>query len=133
METLALNQILDIAIDAARTDKPSVLSPSRRRLHVDARCLFVHLSRTFPEAGCSSTFRDIGELIGRKESDAAYLARRAHRLIRCQDSIHAQDFRLFIARAQSRVNPTPSSCGLSSEGRIETAQSRQKWRFDRIR
>lgn len=101
MPTDDLAKLLDVAVHATKTDPEDVLSRSRVRIHVDARCLFVHLARTRMDRW--EGYRVIGTRINRNPSDAGHLARRAERLLRPNQQGHPRDFRLYLARATAEL------------------------------
>jgi hypothetical protein len=98
--TIKPSKLLDVALQATSCERADVLSASRKRSLVDARCLFVHLSRVYGYQGRTPYFGEIAPRIGRRPGEAAYLAKRAERLLSCRSAGHATDFQCYVARAK---------------------------------
>jgi hypothetical protein len=102
--TMKPSKIFDIALKVTSCERDAVLSPSRQRKAVDARCLFVHLSRVYGYRGRTPYYTEIAPKIARAPGEAAYLARRAERLLSCQAVGHATDFQCYVTRAKRALD-----------------------------
>jgi hypothetical protein len=106
MKELSLTTILDVAIDVTGADRTTVLSRSRTQLAVDARCIYVHLSRRLRPGGQVPTYARIGTRIDRRESDTAHLAKRAENLMSRDTEGHSRDFKTYLRRAVRQLAQT---------------------------
>jgi hypothetical protein len=101
--SISAKDIFDITLKATSCDEAAVFSPSRKRHVVDARCVFVHLSRLYGYRGRTPFFAEIAPRIARKPGEAAYLGRRAESLLSCPSAGHAADFQCYVARARRAI------------------------------